>query len=340
VTGSGRPVAEPLPVTGPLPAAEPLLVVDDLHARVGETEILSGVSLRLERGAALGLVGETGAGKTMTVRAVTGLLRRAGGRVTSGSVRLAGQDLTGASDRAWRRWQGRTVALVPQASMSSLDPLQRIGRQFHGTIRGAGRGAGRRADVAAETARLLESVHLDASERLLRAYPHELSGGMRQRVMIGLALATRPALLVADEPTTALDAAIRGEILALLTQLRRDRDLALLLVSHDLSAIEAATDTTAVMYAGRTVETGPTRQLVSGPAHPYTRALLDSRPERTPPGRPLPVITGRPAVPGEIGQGCPFAPRCPAAMAACVSTAPATIQIDPRRSVACIKEPT
>jgi oligopeptide/dipeptide ABC transporter ATP-binding protein len=311
---------------------EPLLAVDDLHARVGAAEVLSGVSLRLEPGGALGLVGETGAGKTMTVRAVTGLLRRVGGHVTRGSVRLAGHDLTNATDRSWRLHQGRTVALVPQASMSSLDPLQRIGRQFSGTIHALDRAA----DVRGETARLLESVHLDASERLLRAYPHELSGGMRQRVMIGLALATRPALLVADEPTTALDATIRGEILALLAHLRESQDLALLLVSHDLSAIEAAPDTTVVMYAGRTVEDGPTREVVSEPAHPYTKALLDSLPERTAPGRPLPTIVGRPASPGEVAHGCAFAPRCPAAVAACVTTAPDTVHIGPRRRVACL----
>jgi oligopeptide/dipeptide ABC transporter ATP-binding protein len=179
-------------------------------------------------------------------------------------------------------------------------------------------------------------VHLEPSQRLLRAYPHELSGGMRQRVMIGLALATRPALLVADEPTTALDASIRGEILALLMRLREERDLALLLVSHDLSAIEAATETTVVMYAGRSVESGPTAELVTKPAHPYTRALLEARPERTPPGQPLPAIPGRPATPGEIRTGCAFAPRCPAATAACATTTPGMIQISPRRQVACL----
>jgi peptide/nickel transport system ATP-binding protein len=215
--------------------------------------------------------------------------------------------------------------------MSSLDPLQRVGRQFRGTIKSFDP----RADVAAETARVLESVRLDPSERLLRAYPHELSGGMRQRVMIGLALVTRPALLVADEPTTALDAAIRGEILALLTRLRRRDGLALLLVSHDLAAVEAATDATVVLYAGRTVEAGPTRELVSAPGHPYTRALLDSRPERTPPGQPLPAIGGQPAQPG-ASPGCAFAPRCPVAAAACAVTVPATVQVGPRHGVACL----
>lgn len=235
------------------------LAIDNLNVHIGGQPVLTDVSLRVAPGEAVGLVGETGSGKTMTVRTATGLLHRLGGRITSGRVRVAGTDLTRGTDRDWRRVQGRTIALVPQSSMSSLDPLMSIGHQLGETVRALGgpTGGDRRAAVRG----LLEAVQLTPDDRLLRAYPHELSGGMRQRVMIALALAGNPRILVADEPTTALDAAIRREILALLSSLRHSRGLGLLLVSHDLGSISATTDTTVVMYAGRTVEAGPTSEI-------------------------------------------------------------------------------
>jgi peptide/nickel transport system ATP-binding protein len=254
----------------------PLLAIRDLHVSVGGAAVLRGVSLAVERGEALGIVGETGSGKTMTVRAATGLLPTVGGRVTGGTIALDGEEMTAAGERAWRRHQGKDLALVPQAGMSSLSPLRRIRAQLAETIRHAGRAE----DVDAEVAALLGSVHLAPTKELLRSYPHELSGGMRQRVMIALALAVGPRLLVADEPTTALDVVVRGSILELLGELRRERELALVLVSHDLAAIAAATERIVVMHAGESVEAGRTRDVLAAPRHPYTRALLAALPRR------------------------------------------------------------
>lgn len=308
-----------------------LLALEDVHVSVGNAEILTGVSIRVEAGAAVGLVGETGSGKTMTVRTATGLLAGIGGRITAGTVRVGGVDATRANERQWRRWQGHMLALVPQSSMSSLDPLMRIGAQLRETIRLAGKRDRERAEIN----RLLAAVRLKPTERLLDSYPHELSGGMRQRVMITLALASDPAMIVADEPTTALDAAVRHEILDLLTNLRRDQNLGLLLISHDLAAIAAATDTTVVMYGGRTIETGPTSQIVTSPQHPYTRALIAALPERTQPGSRIPAIVGQPPQPGEITEGCSFAPRCPEAFDRCRTIQPLAIEVSPGRGVAC-----
>lgn len=316
--------------------ADQVLALEDVYVSVGRTEILRGVSLAVEAGGAVGLVGETGSGKTMAVRTATGLLAGIGGRVTAGSVRVAGTDLTRARDREWRRWQGRTVALVPQSSMTSLDPLMSVGDQLRETVRLAGRPA----DLPAEVDRLVSSVRLETSPGLLRARPHELSGGMRQRVMIALALASDPAVLVADEPTTALDAAIRHQILDLLTELRRDKHLGLLLISHDLSAIARATETTVVMYGGRTIETGPTAEVVSRPRHPYTRALVGALPERVAPGERIPAIGGQPPLPGEISAGCGFAPRCPVAFDACRTTRPPLVEVGPGHRAACLLDGT
>lgn len=310
----------------------PLLALDAICVSVGRTQILGGVSLTVDLGAAVGVIGETGSGKTMTVRAATGLLRGIGGRVTSGSVRVADTDLTRATDRQWRRWQGRTIALVPQSSMSSLDPLMAIGKQLRETIRFGPKRANERSEIE----RLLTEVQLEPTSRLLHSHPHELSGGMRQRVMIALALAGDPKMIVADEPTTALDAAVRHEILDLLATLRRERGLGLLLISHDMSTISAATDTTVVMYGGRTIESGPTSMVVGDPKHPYTRALLDALPERSTPGSRLPAIGGQPPLPGEITSGCSFAPRCPIVVDECRTTRPPLAQIGANRSVACL----
>ncbi|GHF59619.1 oligopeptide/dipeptide ABC transporter ATP-binding protein [Amycolatopsis bartoniae] len=311
------------------------LAIDNLNVHIGGQPVLTDVSLRVAPGEAVGLVGETGSGKTMTVRTATGLLHRLGGRITSGRVRVAGTDLTRGTDRDWRRVQGRTIALVPQSSMSSLDPLMSIGHQLGETVRALGgpTGGDRRAAVRG----LLEAVQLTPDDRLLRAYPHELSGGMRQRVMIALALAGNPRILVADEPTTALDAAIRREILALLSSLRHSRGLGLLLVSHDLGSISATTDTTVVMYAGRTVEAGPTSEIFEQPAHPYTEALLAALPERTPPGTRIPAIGGRPPLPGEVRAGCAFAARCPVAEPACHTIEPPTVSVSTTRTAACLQ---
>lgn len=277
----------------------PILAVDDIHVHIGKARVLRGVSFNVRAGEAVGLVGETGAGKTMVVRAVTGLLPSIGARVTAGSIAIDGDEAARATSRAWRKWQGKVLALVPQASMSSLSPVRRVRAQLAETIHCADRSM----DVQAETRRLLASVHLPPAKQLLDSYPHELSGGMRQRVMIALALAVKPRLLVADEPTTALDASVRASILDLFTELRREQGLAVVMVSHDIAAIAASTDRTVVMYAGRSVESGATAEVISQPKHPYTVALLAAMPERTPPGQPLPVVSAARATSVAAGHG-------------------------------------
>jgi peptide/nickel transport system ATP-binding protein len=311
-----------------------MLAVEDLHVRVGKADVLRGVSFDVAPGEAVGLVGETGSGKTMTVRAITGLLSSIGARIIQGAITINGDDATTASDKAWRRWQGKTLALVPQSSMSSLSPLRRVQNQLAETIRRAGR----TGDVDSEVFGLLESVHLPPTKELLSSYPHELSGGMRQRVMIALALAVKPSLLIADEPTTALDAAIRSSILDLFRELRRDRNLALVMVSHDIGAIGSSTDKIVVMYAGRSVETGPTRDVLAGPRHPYTKALLAAMPNRTPPGEPLPVVPGQAPRPEDTTTGCAFADRCPSVMGACRINNPPLVPLRAGRRVACLLE--
>jgi oligopeptide/dipeptide ABC transporter ATP-binding protein len=310
----------------------PVLTVEDLHVRIGKADVVRGVTFDVRPGEAVGLVGETGSGKTMTVRAVTGLLPSIGGHVTHGAITIEGEDATAAGAKDWRRWQGKTLALVPQASMSSLSPLRRVRSQLAETIRRTDRTSG----VDAEVRALLESVHLPASKEVLNSYPHELSGGMRQRVMIALALAVRPRLLVADEPTTALDAAVRSSILELFRELRRDRNLALVMVSHDIGAIGSSTDKIVVMYAGRSVETGQTREVLAGPRHPYTEALLAAMPDRTAPGEPLPVVPGHAPRPEDASVGCAFADRCPSAMDACRTQIPAFVPLPGGRAVACL----
>ncbi|MDR1635619.1 MAG: ABC transporter ATP-binding protein [Bifidobacteriaceae bacterium] len=266
----------------------PLLEATDLKVEIGGVEILHGVTLAIASGMALGLVGESGSGKTMTARALTGMLKRIGGRITGGTIALAGRDVTRASEKQWRRLRGREVALVPQNSLSSLDPLMTVEAQVAETVAHTANGS--RTSSDGEVARLLRQVHLEPSTTLLKSYSHELSGGMRQRVMIALALATRPALLIADEPTTALDVSVRSGILDLLAELRRETGLALILISHDLVSIERATDEVLVMRTGEQVEAGRTREVISNPRMPYTRALMLARPEANPPGRPIPLL--------------------------------------------------
>lgn len=310
---------------------EPLLSVSGLAVRVRGLQILRGVSFEVGRGEAVGLVGETGSGKTMTVRAITGLLHPIGGEVSAGQIRLDGADVTSTDPRAWRRWQGRTVALVPQASLSSLSPVRRVRSQLAEAIRRADPSA----DIKRETRDLLAAVHLDPTPDLLASFAHELSGGMRQRVMIALALAVRPLLLVADEPTTALDAAIRSSVLGLFAEMRRTRGLGLVIVSHDIGAIAASTDRIVVMYGGQSVERGPTAEVIASPAHPYTAALLAAMPRSSSPGVRLPTLPGQPPRPQELGRGCAFATRCPQAFDACIERTPALRASGSDRDLAC-----
>ncbi len=247
---------------------------------------MRGVDLSIPRGGALALVGESGSGKTVTARVLTGLLQRIGGRVAAGRALFDGIALHDASDLQWRQLRGRRIALVPQASLSSLDPVMRIGSQLAETIRELDP----QADPRSRAIELLDHVKLPRPAELLRSYPHELSGGMRQRVMIALALAGRPEFIVADEPTTALDVTVQKGILDLLCELRRQDGLTLMMIAHDLAVVEMVADDVAVMRTGELVEQGTAAKVLSIPAHEYTRALLAARPESSTPGAPLAVL--------------------------------------------------
>ncbi len=293
--------------------SETVLEVTDLKTHFltarGRVRAVDGVTLSVKRGTTLGIVGESGSGKTIFARSVMNLLPKENVR-RSGSVMFMGQQLMELDDKAMRRLCGADVAMVFQDPMSSLNPVMTIGKQITESLRlhlGMSRSESR---ITAVT--LLRSVNIPEAERRFDEYPHQLSGGMRQRVMIALALACGPRLLFADEPTTALDVTVQAEILNLLQDQQRDRFMAMVLVTHDLGVVAGRTDEIAVMYAGRIVEQAPTAVLFSKMRHPYTEALLRSIPKiENPSHTRLRVITGRPPDLLNPPPGCPFAPRCP-----------------------------
>ena len=313
--------------------SEPLLEVSELAVSIGDREIISAADFELARGECLGLVGETGSGKSVTCRALTGLLPRIGGRVTRGRLTFDGLDLAALGDRAWRDLRGRRIGFIPQSSLSGLDPVMTVGKQLIETVGLLRHDADKREDAL----ELLEQVQMPHPRDAFDSYPHELSGGMRQRVMIALGIAGRPDILVADEPTTALDVTVQREILDLLAGLRERFRMALILVTHDLGVVSAVSDRVAIMYAGATVETGATSTVLEQPAHPYTRALLAARPGALGAGRRLSAIPGHPPDPREWPAGCRFAPRCPLAIAECVEAFPPVDVLDTGQHVRCIR---
>ncbi|MBA4286633.1 MAG: ABC transporter ATP-binding protein [Xanthomonadaceae bacterium] len=308
-----------------------LLAVDMLRVRHRAVTVVDGVSFTLAAGESLGLVGESGSGKSQTALALLGLLPATA--AVGGSIRFDGRELIGAGRAQLDRLRGSRVAMVFQDPMSSLNPYLRIGVQMAEVLeqhRGSARSAAFR-----EAARMLDAVRIANPARCLTQYPHELSGGMRQRVLIAMALLAQPELLIADEPTTALDVTVQAEVLAVLDDLRRDLRLALLLITHDLGVVSGHCERMAVMYAGRIVESGPTVAVLALPAHPYTAALLASRPHLVGPrpGR-LPSIAGQPPDPARRPPGCAFAPRCRQVVAACLELAP-ILRSESGRACAC-----
>jgi oligopeptide/dipeptide ABC transporter ATP-binding protein len=308
-----------------------LLTITGLDVEIGGLAVLSDVSLSLPSHGVLGLVGETGSGKSLTCRALLGLLPRIGGRVVAGSIDFEGTRLTDLDERGWLPVRGRKIGFVPQASLNALDPVMTVGSQLRESVRHLDPGV----DVKARSTELLELVRLPDPKSVLRRYPHELSGGMRQRVMIALALAGRPQLLVADEPTTALDVTVQKAILEVFADLRAASGMSLLLVTHDLGVVADVADTIAVMYGGTVVEVGNTTQVMSAPAHPYTAALLGARPTTRAQGERLVTIPGVPAVPGQWPAGCRFAPRCPYVRDVCHTEQPLLVTLSGDRSRAC-----
>jgi len=309
-----------------------ILRASGMAIEISGMELVTRVDLEVGRGRRLGLVGETGSGKTLTCRALVGTLSTIGGEIVRGQLELQGRDLRALGDAGWRGLHGRVIGFVPQNSQSSLNPLMRVGTHVIEVLEllsGAeGRTARRRA------VELLSRVGLPDPERVMRLYPHQLSGGMRQRVMIALAIAGNPALLVADEPTTALDVTVQQSILKLLSELARNQAMSIVLVSHDLAIVGAATDDIAVMYGGCVIESGPTQQILGKPLHPYTQALLAARPSLGSTTR-LAGIPGTPISPDRWPDGCRFAPRCRRATNLCRAVFPETTDNGRGGSVAC-----
>ena len=315
-----------------------LLDVRDLHISLptaqGPAAALRGVSLQMAAGDTLGLIGESGCGKSMTALALMGLLPP--GAQLRGSIRFEGQELVGAPEAQWCRLRGDRIAMVFQEPMTALNPLQTIGAQVGEALR-LHRGLGRSA-ARAEALRLLERVQLPQAARRLDAYPHQLSGGQRQRVMIAAALSCGPALLIADEPTTALDVTLQQEILALLDGLVADSGMAMLLISHDLALMARHVARVIVMYAGQGVDSGPTAQVFARLAHPYTRGLFGARPQLDGPrGQRLATIPGRVPALHEQPPGCAFAERCERVVEACRLAPPPWPELAPGHRVRCLR---
>ncbi|MFP5256823.1 MAG: ABC transporter ATP-binding protein [Acidimicrobiia bacterium] len=312
------------------PEAGPLLTVEDFRTHFqtagGLVRAVDGVSLTLDRGRTLGIVGESGSGKTVLSRSIMGLLT-ARNVVRTGSVRLKGQELVGASNAEMRALWGTEMAMVFQDPMTSLNPVMKIGQQITEGLRYH---LGVPKDEAlAQALQLLESVGIPDPKRRLHQYPHELSGGMRQRVTIAIALACGPHLLFADEPTTALDVTVQAQILNLLQQQQADRHMAMVLVTHDLGVVAGRTDEIAVMYAGQIVERAPTRTLFANVRMPYTEALLKSIPKLEQPSHTrLQIIGGRPPDLVNPPPGCRFAPRCPYAQPRCHAEMPPLVEAE------------
>ncbi|HEY3486117.1 MAG TPA: ABC transporter ATP-binding protein [Ilumatobacteraceae bacterium] len=315
-----------------------LLEVTDLttHFRTerGLVRAVDGVSFTLERGKSLGIVGESGSGKTVLSRSIMGLIPGRNVR-HSGSVRFAGQEILGLGPKQMRHVWGREMAMIFQDPMSSLNPLMKIGRQITEPLKIH---LDMPHDEARETAeRLLRDVRIPEAERRLDQYPHELSGGMRQRVMIAIALACGPTMLFADEPTTALDVTVQAQILDLIAEQKRERNMSVVLVTHDLGVVAGHTDEIAVMYGGRLVEKAPTRTLFADMKMPYTKALLRSIPKLDQPSHTrLTTIPGRPPDLVNPPPGCRFAPRCAYARDRChVEEPPLVPTHDPAHTYAC-----
>ena len=319
---------------GLLPAPAGVLDVRDLTVAIdtplGTIHPVRNISLYVEAGETLALVGESGSGKSMTSLAISGLLPQAA-RISSGTIRLSGTDLLRLLEPALRAIRGAAAAMIFQDPSSSLNPVHRIGAQIAEAIR-----AHRpNADAAAETLSLLRRVGIPDPERRARAYPHELSCGMRQRVMIAIAIANAPSLLIADEPTTALDVTIQAQILTLLADLQRERGIALLFITHSLPVVAEIADRVAVMYAGEIVETGRTADVFGAPKHPYTAALLKSAPDED--GPPPEGIPGIVPAPHALPPGCTFAPRCTHRTPDCDIARPPLADVEPGWQTRCVR---
>jgi len=310
---------------------QPLLAIERLTVSFGETRVLHGVDFSIGKGEALGLVGESGSGKSVTFLAALGLLPSTA--KVEGRVVLDGANILGAAGRVLDKLRGRRIAMIFQDPASALNPVLTIRRQLSEALV-LHRGVSGRA-LQAECKGLLELVGIPDAERRLQAYPHEFSGGQNQRIMIAMALAGNPDLLIADEPTTALDVTIQAQILELLARIRRETGMAMVLISHDLGVVAENCDRVAVMYAGRVVETAPAGELFDNPRHPYATGLIGALPPLDGERRRLTAIGGTVPDPREMPEGCAFAPRCSCEQPVCRLAPPPLVPVSGERAVAC-----
>ena len=317
-----------------------LATIKDLRIDVRVTRrlrlrIVDTASLSIEKGQLLGLIGESGSGKTMLCRALVGTLNRRGAYIESGSVDFEGMDLVKASKKDWRSIRGHKIGYIPQSALAGPNPVMRIGAQLEEAITQGGRKS--KEEVRRRSIELLELVQIRRPEVVLKQYPYELSGGMKQRVMIACAIAQNPKLIVADEPTTGLDVTVQAEIMELLRKIRKEFDTSIILVSHDLQLINSVCDDIVVMHAGATVEKLPSEKVASA-LHPYTHALYESRIDLVEPRGKLRTIKGQPPSVGKWPTGCRFADRCDFVKDACRTTEPMPfVQVNDSQWTACIR---
>jgi oligopeptide transport system ATP-binding protein len=316
----------------------PLLQVNDMHVefrtRDGVARAVNGVNLRLHPGETLAVLGESGCGKSVTAQAIMGILDTPPAHITKGEVLYRGVDLLRLPENDRRKIRANNIAMIFQDALSALNPVYTVGFQLgelFRTHRGLSRQEAKRRSIE-----LLEQVRIPDAKNRVNDYPHQFSGGMRQRVMIAMALALDPDVLIADEPTTALDVTVQAQIMGLLAELQRERNMGLVLITHDMGVVADVADTIAVMYAGKVVEWAPVYDIYARPAHPYTKALLESIPRLDFKGRGLNVIHGLPPALTDIPPGCPFNPRCAYARDICrQDPPPPAYQITQHRIAAC-----
>jgi oligopeptide transport system ATP-binding protein len=320
-----------------MPASSPLLVVEDLqtyfYTRRGVVKAVDGVSFTLEAGQTLALVGESGSGKSVTCLSLVRLVPEPAGRIVGGRVLLQGDDLLRKSQAEMRRVRGKQIAMVLQDPMTSLNPALSIGVQVAEVVR-LHQGL-RRTSLRDRVLEALQRLRIPGAEARLQAYPHQLSGGMRQRVSSAIAMSCTPRLLIADEPTTALDVTIQAQYLELLREVQAQTGVAIILVTHDFGIVAANADRVAVMYAGKIVETGSTLHIFDTPSHPYTQALLRCLPSVELQRQSLVEIGGQPPDLAHLPPGCPFAPRCPQRQPICTEAYPPSVVIEPGHVAHC-----
>ncbi|MFI9305476.1 ABC transporter ATP-binding protein [Streptomyces triculaminicus] len=309
--------------------SSPLLEVRDLHVefhtRDGVAKAVNGVNYSVSSGETLAVLGESGSGKSVTAQAIMGILDMPPGKIPQGEILFRGQDMLKMSGEERRKIRGSKIAMIFQDALSSLNPVLSVGYQL-GEMYRVHQGLSKK-EAKAKSIELMDRVRIPAAKERVNDYPHQFSGGMRQRIMIAMALALEPDLIIADEPTTALDVTVQAQVMDLLAELQREYNMGLILITHDLGVVADVADKIAVMYAGRIVETAPVGELYKRPAHPYTRGLLDSIPRLDQKGQELYAIKGLPPNLLHIPTGCAFNPRCPKATDLCRTDIPALHQV-------------